>query len=184
MKRLSILVSTVALLAGCGMYTNLPAQIRVGEVKPAKVTFEKPDASGVREVNIEQGTVTLIGEPGSIGVTYEKMNIDYLAINESTVPQGELPPMDLRMSVRVGSSNFPGDVKGPLEQDKIGQTVQAGVGTFTVPVVTKFVEQYGLKTNVGALTAQVRLSGQDDAGLPADMVLYVPIVFHGGTGVN
>lgn len=182
MKRVLLSLSAALAVAGCGLYTNIPAQIHVSEVKPATVTYDQADASGGRAAKTEQGQLTLIGDPGSIGATFEEMTIDYLEINKAPVAKTELPPMDLRMSVRVTSSNFPTDIKQPLQQAAVGVSVQAGTGTVTLPVVTRFVEQYGLRTNVGALTAQVQLSGFDDAGLPIKLAVYVPIIFHGGTG--
>lgn len=174
--------------AGCGLYTNVPAQIKVADVVGATLTYEKPDASdGWRNVKVETPTVTLVGEPGSIGVTYEKMKVDYLQINEKRVPDTEIPPMDLRISFRVESSNYPTDpLAGPLTRDAMGRTLQVGKAQLNLPIITRHVSAYGAKTteNVAALSAQVQLIGTDDAGYPANLTVYVPITFFGPPGTG
>lgn len=178
------LAGLVALVgSGCGLYTNIPAQIKVAEVVGATVTYDRPDAAdGWRNVKVETPSVTLVGEPGSIGVTYERIKVLYLMINEQPIAAKEIPDMNLRMSVRVESSNFPTDpLAGPLARDQMGTTLQVGKSTVTLPIVTRHVTAYGAKLseNAASLSAQVTLTGADDAGVPASLTIYVPITFIG-----
>jgi hypothetical protein len=184
----SVLLAALASASACGLYTNVPAQIKVAQVVGATLFYEKPDATdGWREVKIEDPTMTLVGEPGSIGVTYEKMKVDYLQINEKPVAAGEIPPMDLRVSIRVESSNFPSDpLAGPLSREQMGVALAVGKTTVTLPIVTRHVSAYGAKVseNVAALSAQLTLKGVDDAGYPAELIVYVPITFQGPPGTG
>lgn len=183
----SALLTTLASLSACGFYTNVPAQIKVAQVVGGNLLYEKPDLSdgGRRSVTITEPTMTLVGEPGSIGVTYDTIKVDYLQINLKPVPATEIPPMDLRVSMRVESSNFPSDLlTGPLTREQMGVSLQIGKATVKLPIITRHVSAYGAKLseNVAALTAQLRISGTDDAGFPANIDVYVPITFQGPPG--
>lgn len=174
-------------LSSCGLYTNVPAQYHVAEVKPASLTYQKPDADGYREIEIVPAQLTMIGEPGSIGVTFDTVNVQYLTdvVRKTFVSESDISTLNMRMSFRVESSNYTSDpVAGPIDQEKTGQAVYVGRNTITLPVVTRHVEDYGMKTaiNASAITAQVKLTGVDDAGFPAEMAVYVPITFHGAPG--
>jgi hypothetical protein len=170
-------------LSGCGTFTNVPAQVKVAKVDGATLTYEKPDATdGWRTVKIDPAILTLQGEPGSIGVTFEQMKVDYFQINNTRVPAAKIPVMDLRVSVRVESSHYPNNpAAAPLNQADVGKTVYAAKTDVELPIVTRHVSAYGgeLDTNAGAIWAQVELIGNDDAGFPAKLVAYVPITFIG-----
>lgn len=186
-KRLLLGLAALVTTSSCGMYTNVPAQIHVATVKGATVTYAFPDAAGNREAKIDVPEVTLAGEPGSVGCTFEQMKIDYFQINSARVSSSLVPPIDMRVTTRVESSNFPTDpLAGPVSADAIGKTLAVGKTTFEPPVVTRHVTAYGLNSseNAGAIWAQVQLIGTDDAGFPQTVTAYVPITFLGSPGTG
>ena len=171
-------------LSGCGLYTDLPAQVHVSNVTPGIITYTKPDAEGYRDDTITEPQLTLIGEPGSIGVTFVEMTVDYLNNAEQFVPTSDLPELKLRTAFRVESSNYssnPADASKPIDQTQVGKSVYAAQNTQTLPICSRWVEDYGRSTanNAAVLTAQVKLSGYDDAGWPQEVDVDVPIVFNG-----
>jgi hypothetical protein len=103
----TLLVATAALLSlpGCGWYTNIPAQIMVVAVKPGRVTYQPPNASGQRLVEIEPPLVSFQGEPGSIGANFTQMSVVYQTTALGTTGAG-LPAVKMGMSFRVESSNY------------------------------------------------------------------------------
>lgn len=176
-------LALAAALPGCGTFTNVPAMINVQDLKPAVLTYQFTNGTaGAREIKIDQPTVTLVGQPGSIGVTYDRMIVTYLdAQTEAPADRNKLPPLSLRSTFRVASSALPGTTgaSGLIDQTKVGQQVFASSTTITLPVVNSYVEQYGLSLFTPGVTAQVQLQGSDDAGFPADLAFYVPISFVG-----
>lgn len=192
MKRLLTSAAAVLTLASCGMYTNVPAQVFVASVKPASLSYQKPDADGFREIKIESPEVTLRGEPGSIGATFSQMRISYYKTDSnsnglpSQVGNGDVAAVNTFLTIHVPSSNFPSDPSGnPMDVTQTGQMIQVGSVTTQVPVVTRHVEDYGMNlTNYAnaALTAEVVWTGTDDAGFPTEVRFHVPITFHGPAG--
>lgn len=176
-------LALAAALAGCGTFTNVPAMISVKDLKPGVLTYQFTNATaGAREIKIDQPTVTLAGQPGSIGVTYDRMLVTYLdAQTEAPVDRAKLPPLSLRSTFRIDSSALPGPTgaTGLIDQTKLGQQVFVSSTVLTLPVVNSYVEQYGLTVFSPGVTAQVVLQGSDDAGFPADLAFYVPISFIG-----
>lgn len=189
MKRVLLCLAAALSVSSCGLYTNVPAQYHVAEVKPASLTYQKPDTDGYRSIEVVPGQVTVVGEPGSIGVTFDSARVSYVSDysrgQAGLISEGEISTLNLRMSLRVESSNYPSDpTGGAIDQKAIGQATYVGRNTVTLPVVTRHVEDYGMKTaiNASAITAQVTFKGTDDAGFPAELVVYVPITFHGAPG--
>jgi hypothetical protein len=186
-KRLLLGLAALLTTSSCGMYTNVPAQIHVMTVKGATVTYSLPDTAGNRESKIDAPEITLAGEPGSVGCTFEQMKIDYFQINNARVSSQYVPPIDMRVTTRVESSNFPTDpLSGPVTSESLGKTLAVGKTTFEPPVVTRHVTAYGLNTteNAGAIWAQVVLIGTDDAGIHQEVTAYVPITFLGSPGTG
>lgn len=187
MKRVLLCLAAALSVSGCGLYTNVPAQYHVAEVKPASLTYQKPDTDGYRAIEVVPAQVTVVAEPGSIGVTFDTAKVSYVSdfARNTFVSESDISTLNLRLSFRVESSNYPSDpTGGPIDQKAIGQAVHVGRNTITLPVVTRHVEDYGMKTaiNASAITAQVKLTGTDDAGFPAELAVYVPITFHGAPG--
>lgn len=188
-------LTLAATLSGCGWYTNVPAQITVVEVKPGRVTYG-PVVDNVHSTAVEDPTVTLRAEPGSIGSTFNSIDITFYkdlgATSDGTtlksIPVGNrLPAMHVGLSFHVDSSNFPSDPLNvnPIEQADVGQKVYVGRYTFSPPVMTRLVEEYGMlpsndtDTNQPGVFADCVLHGADDANFPAEVEFWVPITFSG-----
>lgn len=189
MRSIHTLVAAAALLTslgGCGAYTNIPAQIVVAEVKPGKVTYTVTNTDGAKQTSIEEPSVTLRGDPGSLGVTYNTMNVKYYDIASNQLPSTSIPSMKLGLTVRVESSVFPNDplAVGEMNLGDVGQKDYVGRYSFSPPILTRHVEEYGAssdltKGNQAAVYAEVELVGADDANWPADLIFFVPIIFSG-----
>ncbi|PIQ26747.1 hypothetical protein COW36_00670 [bacterium (Candidatus Blackallbacteria) CG17_big_fil_post_rev_8_21_14_2_50_48_46] len=166
-KLAGLLLASV--VAGCGLYTNIPAQVKIspgtnGGLR-ASVTYTV-DQSRI-SAEVKNPTLVLEGEPGSIGVTYDTINIEYL-------PQSlTLNPRVVRItgSVRVGSSH---------QFDKDGKPIPAK-GEVELPIISSHVVELGNPLSQGRINSQisakVTLEGTDDAGWPASLDVYVPINF-------
>lgn len=185
MKRLLTLIGAALSCASCGLYTNIPAQVHVETVTPATIDYTIASATQSAVYKETQPTVTLVAEPGSIGVTYDTMAITYGDRTLAPVSSSDIFPLTQRFTVRVESSNYPMDPGGaqPIDQTKVGQQINVGKTTVTLPVITRQVEDYGNKkanyANAG-LTAEVTLSGWDDAGFPTSLPpIEIPITFTG-----
>lgn len=158
-----------AALAGCGLYTNLPAQIKVAPASDAglkaSVTYTV-DQSRI-SAEIKNPTLVLEGEPGSIGVTYDTINIEYLPASLNLNPR----VIRITGSVRVGSSH---------QFDKDGK-VMAGKGQIELPIISSHVVELGNPLSPSRINSQisakVTLEGVDDAGWPASLDVYIPINF-------
>jgi hypothetical protein len=175
-------IVSLASVSACGLYTNVPAQIHIVDIKGGTVTYGNT-TNDSREVTVVAPEITLAGEPGSIGATIESIQVDYVTTDGKTlVPTNKVPGMNLRMSIRVESSNFPTDpMAGPLTQASVGQTVAIGKATVSLPVITRHVIAYGADAtvNLASVTAQFHMQGTDDAGFPVDLTAYAPITFLG-----
>lgn len=156
-----------ASLTACGLYTNIPAQIKVvtSDQVSATVTY-KVDQNQIT-ADVVNPKVSLEGEPGSIGVTYDTITIEYLPNNLSIQPN----PMVIRTSIRVPSSH------------QFGENNQVIVGKVVteIPVISSNVVQLGNPLSEGRINSQisakVTLSGTDDAGFPASKDIFIPINF-------
>ncbi|MEB3328108.1 MAG: hypothetical protein VKQ33_02615 [Candidatus Sericytochromatia bacterium] len=180
MKRAAIALALAACLApGCGWYTNLPASVYVAAVKPGKVTYEAPNAQGVREVKTEPPVVTFHTEPGSIGVNFELCRVTY------TPASSLLPKQEFGLSFRVEAAGYPTQPRtGRIEQGQVGQFVEVGKVEVEVPVLTRHVEAYGLdaSTNAPMITAVTEFLGTDDATWQVPLTARIPIYFLGQPG--
>lgn len=156
---LSAMVATSSFLSSCGQFTNFPAQYHVdgaNSILNASVTYGKDTTT------VKQPKIVLKGEPGSIGITFEKASIKYSVGDVTAVP-------NMGVSYRLDSSNF---------MDKDGK-ITVGTGTFELPVVNQKVIQLG-QTASQNIFAEVTLSGTDDAAWPAEIKMSIPIYFAKG----
>lgn len=167
MKIKNILLSLMGLslataISGCGNYTNFPAQYHISGTSSliAKIAYPSAVAgSTASNASVTLPKLSLKGEPGSIGATFEKMDISYSVSDITTT--------SLPVSFRVDSSNF---------RDSAGKVVADG-GTFELPVVNAKVLEYGKRQSVNNISALVTLTGTDDASWPTSITVNVPIVF-------
>lgn len=188
MKRTLIAAATTILsLAGCGWYTNVPAQIAVHSVKPGRVTYEPPDTRGIREIKVEPAVVTIQGEPGSIGASFTEMSVTYKLINLSNA-SSKLPMLRMGFTFRVDSSVYPTQpTAARIGQAEQGTAIDVGKRELEFPVITRHVEQFGLETqapegNAAMVTADCSCIGADDANLPITLNVQIPIYFSGNPG--
>jgi hypothetical protein len=159
----------LSLFTGCGLYTNLPAQIKVAPATDAgiraSVTYTV-DQSRI-SAEVKNPTLLLEGEAGSIGVTYDSISVEYLPASLNINPR----VIKIAGSVRVASSH---------QFDKDGKTI-IGKGQIELPVISSHVVELGNPLSQGRINSQisakVTLSGVDDAGWPASLDVYVPINF-------
>lgn len=165
--RLAGLVLTAALTTSCGYYTNIPAQIKVSTTQSnvATVTYSASGDSVAAEV--KNPVIALEGEPGSIGVTYNKITIDYLPESLQLNPRKVV----ITGSIRVPSSH---------QFDENNKVVVGRVET-ELPIISVQIVQLGSPGSQTRITSQisarVTLEGTDDAGFPASKELFVPINF-------
>lgn len=155
------------LLAGCGYYTNVPAQIKLDVPSDsnitATVTYTVGEGSQL-SADIHNPKIALTGEPGSIGVSYDSISIKYL-------PESVSPAVTIRGSIRVPSSH----------QFDENSNIVTGRVEAEIPVLSSKIVQLGSPLAANRITsqisAQVTLSGTDDAGFPASYEFFVPINF-------
>lgn len=162
-------VALAGLLLGCGAYTNIPAQIDIASITPGSAAVRYAANGG--GTTTDTPVVTLVGEPGSIGVTYSTAVIHYYT-NGLSAPQ-ELTQLGQSMdvSVRVPSSAMPTSNGG----------VATGSVSWTPPIVTTPVITYGQNGSAPSISADVTLQGLDDAHFPATLHFNIPIYFQTGT---
>lgn len=161
-------ISLTAFLAACGAYTNIPAQIKLdapaGGVA-ATVTYTV--SQDQIEADVQNPVIALVGEAGSIGVTYDEIAIEYLPESLGLNP---------RTVVIAGTIRVPSSHQFDAEQNVI-----VGRSETEIPVVSSHVVQLGNPLNQGRvnsqISARVTLTGTDDAGFPATYRFYVPINF-------
>lgn len=160
-------VFLASVMGACGLYTNIPAQIKVASTQtPSATVTYKVDQSKI-SADVVNPTIALEGEPGSIGVTYDEITIEYLPANLSINPRQVV----IAGSIRVPSSH------------QFGENNQVVVGRVEtqIPVVSSHVVQLGnpLSQNRvnSQISAKVTLKGTDDAGFESIKELYIPINF-------
>ncbi len=194
MKR-TLLISGAALAlgaSGCGWYTNVPAMITVKSVEPATVTVEftknKTDQTVVSKYT--QPTITLEGQPGSIGATFKDMRIAYYRPSQGAAPNLGTPMAEvsggkelyLKAFVRVDTSALHEDPsKAYLEMKDIAdKRLIIGVSKFVAPVITREILDLGDPTataRVSLIFARVVIEGEDDAKWPYSKEIFIPISF-------
>ncbi|MEZ0367463.1 MAG: hypothetical protein ACAI44_00090 [Candidatus Sericytochromatia bacterium] len=154
-------------LAGCGLYTNIPAQIKLGASDNMTATVTYTVDQNRISADVKNPKVALEGEAGSIGVTYNEIRIDYLPESLSLNPRSVV----IAGSIRVPSSH----------QFDANNKVVPGRTVTELPIISSHVVQLGNPLSAGRINSQisakVTLSGTDDAGFPASIVFFVPINF-------
>jgi hypothetical protein len=155
-KKFLLAIAATALTASaCGQYTNIPAQIHIAGNSDLTATITYAGSAAT----VKAPKLTLTGEPGSVGATFEKMTVNYNS--------GEISTTSFPVSFRVDSSAF-------TNKDGV---VTPGTGTFELPVISAKVIELGRRQSVSNLSATVSLEGTDDAAWPTSLVVNVPIVF-------
>gem|GEM_PF-1697689 len=181
----SVLAASVG---ACGFYTNVPAQISVVNVKPGQITYNRD--SGKLAIEYEQPEMNLRVEHGSIGATFNKMNVAYFYSNGAKADT-EVPPLNLGMTVRVDTGVYPTNIRADapeaVDPAQVGNKVLAPITKVNVPILTRHVTQFGLKSelptgNAAAIYAVVNLTGYDDANFETRLEAFVPITFIGQPG--
>jgi hypothetical protein len=189
--------------AGCGWYTNLPAQLDVISIEPAVVAVEyvrtKPESplQGIT-AKYTQPTVTFAGQPGSIGVTFRKIGITYYRPGSGSEPGdctatkcGDViadinSGKELRLMefVRVDTSAMREDYeKGYQEMDPAEfskKRLIIGQGKAQVPIINNEVLTLAVPTKTtrpSMIYAKVIFEGEDDAKWPYTKEVNIPITF-------
>lgn len=173
MRRIAALIALTAasVVSACGQYTNFPARIHIsGEsnlVGEVTYTF---DSAGKAAIVAKNPKLVLIGEAGSVGATFDTMNITYQGVPDSFAAKS----VNLKAGLRVDSShNFEAT---PSAATTTMPKVIQGKGNMDLPVVTPDVINAG-RAMLTPITAVVTLQGIDDAGFPVDLQFGVPINF-------
>lgn len=199
MRRVLVTAAGAALgVTGCGWYTNIPAQVDVISIEPSSVAVEylhsKPDSplKGIT-AKFTNPTITLAGQPGSIGLTITKVSITYWDTG-SGPSLGTIIGKEQRLltTVRVGTSAMREDYsKGYQEMDPTTaggvsewqkKRLIIGQGKFLAPIVNYDVLLLGSSENTtqrrSIIYAQVFLEGEDDAHWPFSRGgISIPITF-------
>ena len=166
-KRCAIGFALALSLISCGLYTNIPAQIKLSgaDTLTASVTYNV-DQDRVT-ADIKNPKLALEGEPGSIGATYTEIGIEYLPTSLALTPR----TIVIAGSIRVPSSH----------QFDSANKIVVGKTTTELPIISAHVAQLGNPKAQGRVTSQisakVTLKGTDDAGFPTSLEFYVPINF-------
>lgn len=163
-------------LAGCGWYTNVPAQIRVQNVEPATVGVVFANNVG----QFTNPTITAMGEQGSIGVTYHTATIAYYESSTATKNKIDGLSANTNINMRVEGSflkSYPTAGQGATQPNEF----VVGSGKAVLPIVNQAVLSYATSTSPkpGTITAYVVLDGTDDAKYPTQLKFYIPITFAG-----
>lgn len=161
--KIKLLLSSILLsiTASCGQFTNLPAQYHVDGTSEfvAIVTYDSN-----KNATVKLPKIKVKGEPGSIGASFDTMNITYNV--------GDVSATQVSVAYRIDSSHF---------RDEKGNIIVGG-GTFELPVVSPRVIDYGKRQGASNIAAKVVLSGLDDANWQTTLEFGVPIVFVTGSG--
>lgn len=163
---LSIVALTSMTINACGQFTNFPAQYHIAGTSNLTATVSYPPTGSTGGTGVVAVLPKLVvkGEPGSVGATFDQMDVSYNTA-DITASKSEI-------SFRVDSSHF---------RDNSGNVIVDG-GSIDLPVISPKVIDYGRRQSVGNISARVTLSGTDDAGWPTSLQVNVPIVFiPGGT---
>jgi hypothetical protein len=161
-----------AVLAGCGLYTNIPAQVKVGASENITATVTYTVDQNRISADVKNPKIALEGEPGSIGVTYDEIAIEYLPATLTLNPRTVV----IAGSIRVPSSHqFGAATQTGTREIIVGKTLTE------IPVISSHVVQLGNPLSQGRINSQisakVTLRGTDDAGFPASVEFFVPINF-------
>ncbi|MNX88006.1 hypothetical protein D3C86_1199610 [compost metagenome] len=163
-------VALVMGLAGCGWYTNVPAQISVQSVEPGTVGVV---FNGNSPPAFTNPTVTATGEHGSIGATYTQAQLTYFDGAGKAIT--ELDAKGVYLNLRVAPASLT-----PYTSDTSkDRTFTQGTGKAMLPIVNQKVLEYATSNKPGTITAQVVLVGLDDAQFGSTLRVNVPIVFSG-----
>ena len=191
----AVLVSGAAIalgIAGCGWYTNVPAMIHVKSVEPATVTveFKTNKADQAVTATYTNPTITLEGQPGSIGATYKDMRIAYYDRAVSKEPDLNKPMAEvaggqeayLKAFVRVEPSTQREDPsKGYIEMAGMSEKrLISGTAKFVAPIITNEILSLGdpkATTRKSLIFARIVLTGEDDAKWQAVKEIFIPITF-------
>jgi hypothetical protein len=154
-KFLTAMAGITFSISGCGQYTNIPAQYHIAGTSDLVATITYAGGTAT----VKEPKVTVKGEPGSIGATFESMDISYTSDIAAVT--------NVPVSFRVDSSALP---------DSTGN-VTPSTNTFELPVISSKVIELGRRQSQGNISARVILHGTDDANWPSDLSVNVPIVF-------
>lgn len=162
---LPLITLSSMILSSCGQYTNFPAQYHVAGNSNLVATIGYPATGSTNNsVAITLPKLVVKGEPGSVGATFDQIDVSYNTA-DITASKSEI-------TFRVDSSHF---------RDNSGNVVVDG-GAIDLPVISPKVIEYGRRQGASNISARVTLSGTDDAGWPTSLPVNVAIVFlPGGT---
>lgn len=164
---LTVGLVSIAPLTSCGLYTNIPAQIKVASSDNVTATVTYTVDQNKISADVKNPKITLQGDAGSIGVTYNEIKIEYLPTSLSLNPRTVV----IAGSIRVPSSH----------QFDANNKIVPGSTTTELPIISSHVVQLGNPLSQGRINSQisakVTLSGTDDAGFPASLEFFVPINF-------
>ena len=165
---LSASLLALGLTGGCGYYTNFPAQYHIVQNADYPLTAEVAYTVDGAKVtySIKNPKLLLEAEPGSIGVTFNTLTIDY----GPTTIAAQLPRTTVYTTMRVGTSNY---------RDKDNKYFMIGYGVSELPVINTKVVSIGTPPSgvTFPITASIQLDGTDDAGFPAYFEFKIPINF-------
>lgn len=165
-------------LSGCGWYTNVPAQLHVASIDPSTVSVV---FNGTNPPQFTNPTVTLAGEPGSIGADLSDAAISYTdpskTGNASAITALNMPGQGIGLRVEAAYLKS----YGTTGNTSTNPEFVAGTGKAVLPIVNQRVLDYAKQGDPkpGSVTAYVVLKGLDDAHLPAQVAFFVPVVFSG-----
>lgn len=173
MKKFFVATSLLLMTAACGPYTNVPAQIHVKSIEPSSVTVTYKTENNSLTSTFTNPTISFVGEPGSIGATFNRALITYFYVDGEAKSVSSLVPQDLDIHIDVGTSNY----KDPDDSKKI----QLGTGSWLAPIVNRAITDYGADRSSPAkvLTAEIALEGRDYAWFPIYKTISIPINFVG-----
>ena len=177
----SLAIALAGLASACGQYTNFPARIHIsGEsnlIGEVTYTF---DTGNKTNATVKNPRVTLIGEIGSVGATFDKMNVTYTGVPDSFPSKS----INTTIGLRIDSSHQFAPVFDLTQGNKmIPKVIMQGKGQLDLPVITADVVKIGNPFNTGGgfisspISAIVTLTGTDDAMWPVDLQFGVPINF-------
>ncbi len=199
MRRAIATAVAVCAMAGCGWYTNFPANIQIKGVSPSTVTVDytttTSSGTSTTTTNYTQPTLTLEGAPGSVGATYTDLTITYHSAATASVSglgpllSGITPnPVYSGQTIRVDSSALRSNYAQGT-QDMVGlapgantsqqQPLIIGIASASVPVISADVIKYGnpASNNASQIVADVTLDGMDDAHFQTHLDVQIPISF-------
>jgi hypothetical protein len=173
-QRLALAAGIILVMAGCGFYTNVPAQVHVKTVDvPAKLEYKFDSSLGKVIVVATNPKVTFESLPGSIGITYDEMIVSYRTSDDKTMTDTPAGGLKIRTTVRVPSSHLVRDTAGNV-------TAGGNSGSVELGVLSPLVSKFGLTNfDKGNPTMLITLNGEDDARWQHSLTLNLPIQFAG-----